>query len=535
MLTLRDARRLVHRMPVVWVEHRALAVRGNELDVWLPESIGRSGEASSVLDRAISILGADWYPDTSKETSEAAEGEQTSQEVHGGNHAAAECKPRNESGSGKEGASCDTDSSDGETLAGDSEAAGSEQMSDSTGGDTSGEQSADSGQSSQGGNPAKPSQGADRCPEADLGTKGNGQESSTSHSTIRVRAQVPMLTDKPESDISGAGSSCGVDPQNDLLIAELEARRSLERCRERRRWLRKRALRLQANPGDSTAMYLLYQSSLRDEIRDLLDAVTEETNRANDRVAMAARPSLCAKATFGGDHFERRKLRGEFLRQSIEIRQLLQRLIDVEMATYGDPVPRLDGRKLIRELISKSMRLPRCKREQHEPKLAVLAVDVSGSCSSYCQTLGEAMLAVAERDPRVLVVLHSNGHPLSWFGPVAGLPQFREGTGASLVWWQRLLQVVQVGLVVALGDNDADEQLRLISEEAKLVFLHNYCASYPVQWGSKSLIRSYAKTARVVQGVGGAADTIAALKLLKKEQNDFRNKWYGWLEHPTRN
>lgn len=202
-------------------------------------------------------------------------------------------------------------------------------------------------------------------------------------------------------------------------------------------------------------------------------------------------------------------------RAARRIARELRRLVQTTLGPLGDPTPRLDARRLVREIVGRSYRLGRVQRRESEPRIAILAVDVSGSCSSYCQELHAAADRVARDDERVAVVLHSNGIPYAW----AGVPLHGVHTGA----WDALL-ARDVGLLVWLGDGDGAHHAQEIGRRhrCRLVWLDNYCASDGPRPASRRLREAYdLPIARgdMWQGVGGARGALDALRGINRRNS----------------
>lgn len=81
----------------------------------------------------------------------------------------------------------------------------------------------------------------------------------------------------------------------------------------------------------------------------------------------------------------------------------------VEMGTTGEPTPRVSGRRLVRELVGRSYRPSRWRREEAEPKVRLVLVDCSGSCAGHADQTLAAAVALAHADPTLCAVAHSNG------------------------------------------------------------------------------------------------------------------------------
>jgi len=182
----------------------------------------------------------------------------------------------------------------------------------------------------------------------------------------------------------------------------------------------------------------------------------------------------------------------------------------------------------VREIVGRSYRLGRVQRRESEPQIAILAVDVSGSCSSYCQELHAAADAVACSDDRVAIVLHSNGQPYAWTGePLRGVrirsaDGWRADDAPDIAQTWRDLMRYDVGLLVWFGDGDGIDHARMIvrsHRDCRLVWLDNYCASYGPRPASRGLREAYGLPIAprdMWQGVGGARGALDALRAINR-------------------
>ena len=189
-----------------------------------------------------------------------------------------------------------------------------------------------------------------------------------------------------------------------------------------------------------------------------------------------------------------------------EIAERVKRLIEGKRANHGKraPVPLVSGQKLVRELVQKSYRLSRAKAERrHRGTYAIIAVDVSGSCSSYSFELCAALASLTQ-DEDIVFVQHVNG-------------ELTEVWGRELGSWEELAEGVDV--VLNIGDTDALEDIRGLWEakERKLpvVWLDNFCASYGAIRGCPAAYAGvFPDEWEILYGVGGAEGVRDALRML---------------------
>lgn len=212
-----------------------------------------------------------------------------------------------------------------------------------------------------------------------------------------------------------------------------------------------------------------------------------------------------AKNTWGGIHAEPPCRRVSPSRKSRKIRRALERWIETEMVSLGEPTPRWDGAALIRELVSRRYQLSRARRQDEERKLVIIAVDVSGSCAMVAPAFMQAACELANVDDRIVVITHSNGwaaqyYPAARHAELPPVSAWGGGVGATLEWWTTLAP--KVGLVLALGDSDAERQYRCVHEHgARVLWLDPYTSSV-------GRIRIVETSSRFTHMVGVSADRI---------------------------
>lgn len=249
------------------------------------------------------------------------------------------------------------------------------------------------------------------------------------------------------------------------------------------------------------------------------DDTNAEPTQSPTAAGSGASPSRHSRAVHGGVTCDL-SLRGRKQKLARRIRRELQRVLRLDTAPSGDPSPRVDGRQLVRELASRRVALSRARKAEVSRELCVLAVDVSGSCSSFSTELWIAATALAvefggdviesdeehahvRTDIPIVVIVHSNG----WVGET-GLAEF-------ILRLQRPLSTV-----IVLGDCDGAEDYRALCERgARMIWLDNYCASHKVARASTRATAATAAWCRRplahLQGVGSGEDTLAALQLVR--------------------
>jgi hypothetical protein len=151
---------------------------------------------------------------------------------------------------------------------------------------------------------------------------------------------------------------------------------------------------------------------------------------------------------------------------------LLSRIIERAVGLSGEASPRVDGRALVREIVSRRMAIDRARRREMATRHLIIAVDESGSCAPTVGAMMGMALEIARRLPvgTVSIVRHSNGYALEageMCAPAVRRVLARHAKGlaayyfsrrqqeASQAAWLDIVRSVDVGLLLHLGDSDA--------------------------------------------------------------------------------
>ncbi len=140
------------------------------------------------------------------------------------------------------------------------------------------------------------------------------------------------------------------------------------------------------------------------------------------------------------------------------------------------PSPRLDGRRLVTELVSRRMAIGRARRRELGDPYVLLMADTSGSCAGVALATTEAAIVIAKELDEAVTVVHSNGHPL-WVvhrGEVFDVKI--DGAGRDENWWEENIFSLNLTGAVAFGDLDAYWVYRWLAERIPLVLLDDYAA-----------------------------------------------------------
>jgi hypothetical protein len=165
-----------------------------------------------------------------------------------------------------------------------------------------------------------------------------------------------------------------------------------------------------------------------------------------------------------------------------ETADLLRRIIETEIGARGRETPRVDARTLVREIVSRRCAIGRARRHEADIRELVLAVDESGSCSAVVNTLYATALTIARNLPsgKASVLLHSNGYCVRvadgapcapWLKKEIALREHllsrhyyavSQQAASADIW--RAVAKRRPGLVLAMGDHDADWMLEIMSD-----------------------------------------------------------------------
>ena len=220
------------------------------------------------------------------------------------------------------------------------------------------------------------------------------------------------------------------------------------------------------------------------------------------------------------------KLRGKRERgQARAIREEIEmffRLTDVGIG-QGE-TPRLNSTKLARELVSKSIRMARTKKEERGVGLKLILVDVSPSCSSIRDACAAAAYAIADNDPDVVVLLHFNGYVWDDDTVMVGhrykeVPVITENEfDNGLEEFEAFLSTGKLSGCIAFGDGDAAKLYGLIAKYAPTVWLTPYdesdCKQAVSSWSCSEYCYDKAQL-YVVPHVKDAMSAIRGLRSLK--------------------
>lgn len=191
--------------------------------------------------------------------------------------------------------------------------------------------------------------------------------------------------------------------------------------------------------------------------------------------------------------------------------------------------PRLDGAKLVRELVTRRLALNRTRREELASTATkfLIAADVSGSCSAASGATVGICRAVAAANPHVTFVTHANG---SICEVTCGSLQYnvdphKDGTmdTVSVGIWQKLIR--GTAGAVLFGDADGFGCFAHLwrTYRTPVVWLDSYCCSQAeVTAGDFHRVYGYDEhpadgLVRYVYGVNSASTAALAIRQLLRK------------------
>lgn len=160
----------------------------------------------------------------------------------------------------------------------------------------------------------------------------------------------------------------------------------------------------------------------------------------------------------GGYHIMQPKVVG-LTNSHRKMMHLLRRLFDFGL---GRQSARWDGEAIVRELVTKRMRILQCRREELDHPTIILAPDMSGSCAHINGFLTEACEALSAMDPRILTIQHgagnSEGYPHVLIGKLAiKAAQILDNTATPNLPWGRLIELLDAKYILFMGDDHGHE------------------------------------------------------------------------------
>ena len=207
---------------------------------------------------------------------------------------------------------------------------------------------------------------------------------------------------------------------------------------------------------------------------DLTGVISEDLPHSEGRYSQSANGSSA------GSVIDERAVReaasahkGAAVKLSAALDSLFKRL--QEVGNGLDQSPRIDGARLVRELVSKSVRLSQTAKDEMSRRLTIITVDVSPSCEAIASTATAAGIALCQADPSVVLITHSNGYVDSVSGQRKGEvdlgPMGDDGYRKKSTEPWRNMTADKVAGVVAWGDWDAIQHYSVAAENVPVFWL----------------------------------------------------------------
>lgn len=194
-----------------------------------------------------------------------------------------------------------------------------------------------------------------------------------------------------------------------------------------------------------------------------------------------------------------------------------------EVGIGDEETPRVSSKKLAKELVSKSVRMARTKKEEKGSGLKLILVDISPSCEAIRDACYAAALAIADEDPDVVVMAHFNGYTAYEECQMVGRRQDEVPLIVGSDDFEPFGQWLKSGKVsgaICFGDRDAEEVYNLLACHCPMVWLspdtEEQCMSYLKYM--ETLHERHFDEAQVfiIGGVYDAASAVEGFKKLKK-------------------
>lgn len=199
---------------------------------------------------------------------------------------------------------------------------------------------------------------------------------------------------------------------------------------------------------------------------------------------------------------------------------LVRWLQHLDAGTAGNPTPRIDGRRLVREIVTRRNALSRARRWEREPGVVLVLVDVSGSCAVAAPSTMLAAKAFTEAFPsRVAVVVHSNGCVTEMHGVAAAwhpAPARQDGMQAMMATRLTHQGGVTLAGVLVLGDDHAGDIYQELAQRAPLIWLDDYMANSGPRPAGRTLAAIWRAPKRPVVWMQGVRTAHAATDALQQ-------------------
>ena len=275
----------------------------------------------------------------------------------------------------------------------------------------------------------------------------------------------------------------------------------------------------QKDCGDDCSNLCLENSDSENrENGDDLESESQEKEQAGEKVEMKAtrrnssslrrgRISNVVVADIENATKESKKLTGKGRLAST----LVLKMVRKYCVGNTETAPRFDGKKVVKEIVSKRYSLPKMRGENNQAKKpCLIMVDVSPSCSAFSHECLLTALACHFAMPKMVTIIwHSNGRYAAHLGELENLAA-AEFDWAFPYWEQSW------GLVFNFGDDDAYEQLRaVVKAGSELIWLDSFNKKKGIEFAYKEtqlLKKRWGGNVKKWNGCGSLDDFIEVLK-----------------------
>jgi hypothetical protein len=149
----------------------------------------------------------------------------------------------------------------------------------------------------------------------------------------------------------------------------------------------------------------------------------------------------------------------------------LRAFVEKTCGISGEESHRVDGRALIREMAARRVRLSNTRAKTMALKRVIVAVDDSPSCAAVVSAMYDAAVRVVKYIAGASIVIHCNGGRLRP-GEVCAQDVRRVLKDETLDIWSQWLKVTrETGLVLFLGDLDAEQVVDYLLDHGRVVVM----------------------------------------------------------------
>ena len=212
--------------------------------------------------------------------------------------------------------------------------------------------------------------------------------------------------------------------------------------------------------------------------------------------------------------------------QARSIQQRMEMIFrDTEIGCGQTETPRMSASKLTKELVGRSTRMSKVRKEEKGDGLKLILVDISPSCAEIRDACYAAALAIAEADSDVVVYCHFNGYFDYEDGKSIGarykeVPIITdEDLSQSMQKFEDFLITGKLSGAIAFGDTDAVRLYALLGKYTPTVWMtphDEYEAKRSVERRARSKAYFDKATLYVVPNVNDARSAVKGMEAVLK-------------------